>query len=99
MTERISREAMVTANGGVVSCELASGAALLNLDSSIYYSVNDVGARVWTLIQTPRSVGEICANIEGHYDVASERCYDDLVALLGRMAEAGLIEISDAHGG
>ena len=97
MTERFSRESIVSADAGVVSCELATGAALLNLDSSIYYSLNDVGARIWALVQTPKSVDEICASIEGQYDVAPERFYTDLVVLLGHMAEAGLIEISDAR--
>jgi hypothetical protein len=97
VTERFSRESIVAADAAVVSCELAAGAALLNLNSSVYYSLNEVGAHVWALIQTPTSVHEICRDLEVQYDVAPERCYSDLVALLGHMAEAGLIEISDAR--
>jgi hypothetical protein len=97
IVSEVFRDSIVTADLSIVSCELASGAALLNLDSGIYYSLNEIGARIWTLVQAPKSVDDICHVIEGHYDVTPERCYSDLVTVLAHMAEAGLVKISDAQ--
>ncbi len=93
---KVSRESIVAADLSIVSCELSGGAALLNLSSGVYYGLNEIGARVWAMVATPQSVGDICLAIEGQYDVAPERCYLDLVTILRQMADAGLVKISDA---
>lgn len=82
---------MVAAGEDVVSCDLAGGAALLNLESSTYYTLNQVASDVWQLIQEPKSVSEIRDALVARYEVDPVRCRDDLVALLDELSAAGLI--------
>jgi hypothetical protein len=79
-----------------VSCDLDGEAAILNLASGVYYGLDATGARVWNLVQTPRTVNEIRDALLKEYDVEAERCERDLLALLGDLAAAGLIEVRDA---
>lgn len=89
----ISEDSIVSAGAGVVSCDLIGAAALLNMQSNIYYTLNEVGSRIWDLIQKPMPVSAICSEVSARYDVDSKRCRDDVVALLRELNDAGLIEI------
>lgn len=68
---------------------------MLNLTSGIYYGLDAVGARIWNLIQEPRTVNEIRDVLLREYDVETERCERDLLAILQNLAAAGLIEVRD----
>ena len=89
----ISEESIVSAGAGVVSCDLVGSAALLNMRSNIYYTLNEIGSRIWDLIQQPKSVSAICIEVLARYDVDSKRCHDDVISLLRVLNDAGLIEI------
>jgi len=78
-----------------VWCDLAGEAAILNLKNGVYYGLDAVGARIWTLIQDARSVGQVRDALLEEYDVEPERCEADLLALLARLEAEGLIEVKD----
>jgi hypothetical protein len=61
----------------------------------VYYGLDAVGARIWSLIQEPRTVNEIRDILLEEYEVEPERCERDLLALLQKLADEGLIEVKD----
>jgi hypothetical protein len=77
-----------------VASDLGGEVAILNLKNGVYYGLDSVGARVWELIQEPKTVNEIQDSILAEYDVESERCKQDLLSLFTRMAAEGLIEVN-----
>jgi hypothetical protein len=79
-----------------VSCDLAGEAAILNLKNSVYYGLDTVGARIWTLVQEPITVGAVRDAMVREYDVEPERCERDLIDLLQKLAAEGLIAINSA---
>jgi Coenzyme PQQ synthesis protein D (PqqD) len=81
-----------------VSCELDGEAAILNLTSGAYHGLDPIGATVWSLIASPIAVGEIVDAIIAQYDVNRARCERDLLALLAKLDERGLIQIGDGDG-
>lgn len=89
----LSSQTVLVATRDQVSCELGDEAAILGMKNSVYYGLDPVGARVWRLLQEPRSVGEICEVIVNEYDVAAERCESDLVLFLQQMLREGLVEV------
>jgi len=66
---------------------------ILNLKSGIYYSLDEVGARIWALIEDPMAVVAIRDAILSEYDVPAEVCERDIQAFIERMDAAGLIEV------
>ena len=55
----ISEHSVVIASSEQVSCDLDGEAVILNLKDDVYYGLNPVGARIWNLIQEPKTVGKI----------------------------------------
>lgn len=80
------------ASNKVVVTELGEGLALLNLITNEYFSLNDVGAFVWSLLQTPRPRGEVVRAVVEAYEVAEAACAADVDRLLEELRHAALAE-------
>lgn len=89
--DNVSRECVVVARAGLLSCELGEGTVILDLRSGIYYELDAVGARIWDLLRQPTSVQQICDAIVADYDVDPDRCESDLLTLLDSLVTEGLI--------
>ena len=61
-------------------------------DLDAIYTLNEVGSRVWTLLEAPHSVQEIAAALCEEYDVPQEQLTRDLVELLDELQANGLVQ-------
>lgn len=91
----ISQSSTVVAVKEQVSSELEGESVILNLKSGTYYGLNNVGARIWNLIQEPKQVSEVREAILEEYEVEPEHCDRDILELLQQLANVELIEVRD----
>jgi hypothetical protein len=84
---------VVVATKDQVSCDLNGEAAILHLERGRYFGLDPVGARIWELVQTPKSVSELHEALLREYAVEPDRLENDLLALLDEMAEQHLIDV------
>ena len=99
MNEHLSVHSIVAAVPEQVSCPLGEESAILSLKNSVYYGLDPVGARIWNLLQQPRTVSELRDALLAEYEVDAERCERDLLGLLEKMREEGLIQVRSAAAG
>lgn len=92
----LSIDSIVSAVGGQLSADLDGETVILHLESGTYYGLSEVGARIWTLIQEPKSVGDVRDALLEEYDVEPDLCERDVLALLVELASHNLIEIHPA---
>jgi Coenzyme PQQ synthesis protein D (PqqD) len=95
MSGPLSVSSIVIAAPEQVSCALGAESAILNMKNTVYYGLNPVGARVWNLVQQAKSVGEIRDALLDEYDVGAQQCERDLLVLLEKMRDEGLIEVKN----
>jgi Coenzyme PQQ synthesis protein D (PqqD) len=93
MTIDSSSSSRMRKSADQVSCELNGEVAILNLKSTLYFGLDQVGATVWEALDEPRTAKELCQALLEKFDVDEERCHEDVLDLLGRLYKAGLIEI------
>jgi hypothetical protein len=96
MQEPLSLQSVVVAASEQVSCLLGEESAILNLKNTNYYGLDSVGTMVWNLLRQPRSIFEIRDALLVEYEVEADRCERDLLDLLAKMREEGLIEVQVA---
>lgn len=89
----ITLSSTVVAGPGQVSSNVEGETVILELDRGTYYGLDAVGARVWSLIQEPRSVASVRDALVEEYDVDPARCEADVLALLAQLEETGLVEV------
>lgn len=90
---RIQLATMVKQSTEQVSCNLNGEIAILNLKSTLYFGLDEVGACIWEAMDEPRKVSELCKRVLERFDVEQQRCQVDVIEFVGRLSEAGLIEI------
>jgi Coenzyme PQQ synthesis protein D (PqqD) len=78
-----------------VSCDLSGEAVILNMNSGMYYGVDEIGAFIWGVIEEPHTLEDLRETILSAYQVDRETCNRDVMAFLIDMHTAGLIEIDD----
>jgi hypothetical protein len=89
-------DAVVVHSVDAVACDLGDETAILHLESGVYYGLDAVSSRVWTLLSEPSSIRQLVATLLGEYDVSRERCEEEVLTLLSHLAEHRLVEIHDA---
>ena len=72
---------------------------VLDLNSGTYYGLDELGTKIWTLIEQPTSLHTIRETIVSEYEVDVETCNRDILAFLNKMRAAGLVEVDDASAG
>lgn len=58
-----------------------------------YLAMDAVGRRVWELLETPRTMKELCRQLKDEYDAPLERIEGDLTPFLHRLEEKGLVRV------
>ncbi len=87
MKKTLSINSSIVAATDQVSSDLGGEVAILHLKAGVYYGLDAVGARIWNLIQQPRTVQEVRDVIVSEYEVGPDRCESDLITLLQRLAD------------
>jgi hypothetical protein len=72
-------------------------AVVLNTRTEGYFSLNEVGARVWDLVDGNREVPAIVATLLDEYDVEAAALRTDVDELLADLARHELISWVDAR--
>ncbi len=89
----LTLDTAVEAVSGQISCDLGAETALLNLNTGMYYALNSVAARIWTLVSVRTTVACLRDTIVSEYRVTSHDCQRDLFEVLLQFADAGLIHV------
>ena len=87
----LTLDTRVSACEGVLMQELEGESVLLNLSSGIYFGLDEVGTRIWKLLEQPLTATSIAVTISNEYDVQFDRCAREVLVLIEDMSKANLI--------
>ena len=75
----------------VVFRRMDDGAVLLDLESGVYFGLDEVGTRVWTLLVDHGTPAAVCSAMLGEFDVAPDVLTTDVLRLVGELQQNGLV--------
>ncbi|MDB5669953.1 MAG: hypothetical protein JWO25_912 [Alphaproteobacteria bacterium] len=82
---------MISRNGTLLEAEVDGEIVALNVESGTCYGFNSTATRIWSMIEQPRSLDEICSSLVAQFDVQPEACRGDVVELLRELQADGLV--------
>jgi len=88
----------IVISSDVLAQEAAGEIVLLNLQSEKYFSLNEVGTRIWQLMQRHDKVGSIYSVMLAEYHVEENLLWEDLLAFLQQLAESEIITLVRENG-
>lgn len=89
----LTPDARVQAVEGHITSQLAGEAVILDLETSVYYGLDDTGARIWSLIQEETTVRALCDELLQAYEVTEEQCTHEVLQLLATLRDRYLINV------
>ena len=92
----ITLENRVSLSPDVMLQEVGGEGVLLDLKSESYFGLDGVGTRIWRLVEDDGHLQVVHARLLDEYDVEPARLEDDLREWIGRLAEAGLVNVEFA---
>ena len=81
----------VTRSPEVISQEVSGETVLLDLESENYFGLDEIGTRIWQLIDETNDLHAIYDTLLQEYEVEEKRLHHDLEALLGEISGLGLV--------
>jgi hypothetical protein len=88
----------ITVPGSVLFRDLDGEAVLLETVTGRYYGLDEVGTRMWSLLQLHGDTEAVCRALCAEYDVPEARLREDLAQLIGALAARGLLQAPAAKG-
>ena len=76
----------------VVFRDLAGEAVILNLDSGMYFGLNEVGTRFWHLLSEHGSTEQAITTLLTEYEVEEECLRQDIEILIQQLIDKGLVQ-------
>ena len=85
----------IVAAKNLIHSDLGEEIVILNFKDGVYYGLDPVGACIWKLIQTPRTLGDVRDAVLQEYEVEAASCERDILNFIQKLADEGLVEIAD----
>jgi hypothetical protein len=76
---------------------VAKETVLLNLDTEIYYGLDDIGTRIWQVVTAAASIEKAYEELLSEFDVEPDLLRRHLSKLVDRLADLGLLRVRDSN--
>jgi hypothetical protein len=91
----IGPETLVTRSEEPVAVEVDRTVVMMSVDQGMYFGLEGVGPRVWSLLEQPRSVRQLCEALISEFEVAPDVCRHEVGNFLEDLRRAQLVRFHD----
>lgn len=67
---------------------------MMHVETGRFISLNATGSRIWALLETPSTPGEIAAHVAKEFQVTPERAIGDMKPLLSELLQNGALSFA-----
>ena len=99
MSNQLDPTQAFAASAAVVFRQMDDGAVLLDLESGVYFGLDEIGTRVWTLLVDCGTPAAVCSAMLQEFDVDPDVLTGDVLRLVGELQQNGLVRRSLGEGG
>lgn len=88
---------VVSRNEAIVFTDLDDTIVMMDVDEGQYYELDQVGARIWTLLETGRPAADLCDALAAEFDVDPDTCRRDTLEFLQTASSMRIVHVQPAH--
>lgn len=84
---------MIRKQGDWLSAKVGDELVMMSAEKGNYIGLTQVGARVWELIEEPKEIDAVCAQLVGEFAVEPEVCRAEVETFLKELVSHGAIAL------
>ena len=84
---------MVRKQDDWLAAKVGDELVMMSAEQGNYIGLSDVGSRIWELIETPRNIDDVCAQLLNEFDVTPEICRAEVETFLNELVKHGAIAL------
>lgn len=84
---------LVRKQGDWLAAKVGEELVMMSAEKGNYIGLNEIGARIWELIETPQDIDAVCARLQTEYDVAPAACRAEVETFLNELVKHGAIAL------
>jgi hypothetical protein len=84
---------------GLATAEVDGEVVALSIDSGSCYGFDKIATHIWKLVETPKTVSELCEILISEYNVDAQTCEHDVLDLLEELCAEGLLVVKPHESG
>lgn len=92
---KISIQSSYKRSGKAAQSRVAAETVLLHMTSGLYFGLDEVGTRVWELLETATAVQQICDQMVEEFEVPRDQLEVDVQTFLQELLDAELIVVPE----
>ena len=83
---------MIKRKDGWLGARVGDELVMMGVESGVYIGLNEVGACVWDLIETPKDIETICEGVAAEFETTPAACRADVEAFLAELERSGAVD-------
>ena len=84
-------EDRIVASTDLLTTRVDGEVMAMSVERGACYGLDPIGSRIWELVETPVTVGDLVVRLTREYEVDAAVCRTDVCALLSSMESEGMI--------
>ena len=89
----LSLTSRVVRTSDAITAAVAEELVMMDVETGTYYGLNNVGAEIWRLLESPTSIQDLCTALTQSFDVPLERCTSEVLQFLDQLRAKGLVHV------
>ncbi|WP_232282922.1 lasso peptide biosynthesis PqqD family chaperone [Pedobacter sp. BAL39] len=82
---------LIERNPEIMATAIDGEFVMMSIETGKYYGLNNIGSRIWELIEKKSDVTSICHQLTEEYNVIEDECNQQVIELLEQMKAQNII--------
>lgn len=89
----MNADSLIKRTDRIVASSINDELVMFDAEAGKYYSLNSVASNIWTHLEEPKTIRELCDTLSERFDITPEKCREELIGFLPDLEKKGLISI------
>lgn len=89
----VNLQSRVSKRAEIVSGQIDDEFIMMSIESGKYHILNPTGSRIWSLLDKPQTVAELCAALTVEFKIAPAVCQKEVMDFITQLAARDIIVI------
>jgi hypothetical protein len=77
----------------VLASSIGDELVMFDAEAGKYYGLNPVASNIWSLLDEPKSINELCDHLMNKFEITRENCIKEVIEFIPRLESKGLLEV------